>query len=211
MRSLRQTKKVDTHPETDGFIVIGFISRSLCAYAGRTRRNPTLRKTFLSTNKRLCIVEINIPGIGTINIKNLLLDYNGTIACDGKIISSVKERIESIHKMGIAVHLVTADTHGTVRNECADMPVQIQIFDNSNAAKNKKDIVKGLEADTCVCIGNGFNDGQMFEACRISIIVIGTEGCSAKSLVKADIVCKSIEDALDLILIHNRIIPTLRG
>ncbi|MCI2106937.1 MAG: ATPase P [Intestinimonas sp.] len=113
--------------------------------------------------------------------------------------------------MGVNVHLVTADTHGTVRNECADMPVQIQIFDNSNAAKNKKDIVKKLGADQCVCIGNGFNDGQMFEACSVSIIVIGTEGCSAKSLLKADIVCKSIEDALDLILIYSRMVPTLRG
>lgn len=156
-------------------------------------------------------MEINIPGRGIINIKNLLLDYNGTIACDGKVIPSVKEKIESINKMGVKVHLVTADTHGTVRNECANMPVQIQIFDNSNAAKNKKDIVKKLEADKCVCIGNGFNDGQMFEACSISIIVIGTEGCSAKSLLKADIVCKNIEDALDLILIHNRMVPTLRG
>ncbi|MFJ7737684.1 HAD family hydrolase [Lysinibacillus sp. NPDC097287] len=156
-------------------------------------------------------MEINIPGRGIIKIKNLLLDYNGTIACDGKVIPSVKEKIEAIHKKGIRVHLVTADTHGTARNQCANMPIEIQVFDNSNAAENKRDIVDKLGAEQCICIGNGFNDGQMFVACSISIIVIGDEGCSAKSLMKADIVCKNIEDAFDLILKPSRIIATLRG
>jgi len=157
------------------------------------------------------IVEINIPGRGTIKIKNLLLDYNGTIACDGKVIPSVKEKIEAINKKGIRVHIVTADTHGTVRNQCVNMPIEIQIFDNSNAAENKREIVEKLGAEYCICIGNGFNDGQMFEACSISVIVIGEEGCSAKSLIKADIVCKNIEEAFDLILKPSRIIATLRG
>lgn len=159
----------------------------------------------------MIIVEINIPGRGIMKIKNLLLDYNGTIACDGKVIPSVKEKIEAINKKGIRVHIVTADTHGTVRNQCVNMAIEIQIFDNSNAAENKREIVEKLGAEYCICIGNGFNDGQMFEACNISIIVIGVEGCSAKSLMKADIVCKNIEEAFDLILKPSRIIATLRG
>ncbi len=157
------------------------------------------------------IVEINIPGRGIIEIKNLLLDYNGTIACDGKLISSVQEILEAINKKGITVHVVTADTHGTVTAQCANLPVEIKIFDNSNAAANKRAIVEELGAEQCVCIGNGFNDGQMFETCSIAIIVIGEEGCSAKSFMKADIVCKDIEDAFDLILKPSRMIATLRG
>jgi len=156
-------------------------------------------------------MEINIPGRGIIKIKNLLLDYNGTIACDGKVIPLVKEKIEAINKEGIRVHLVTADTHGTARNQCANMPIEIQIFDNSNAAENKREIAEKLGAVNCICIGNGFNDGQMFEACSISIIIVGAEGCSAKSLMKADIVCKNIDDAFDLILKPSRIIANLRG
>lgn len=156
-------------------------------------------------------MEINIPGRGIIKIKNLLLDYNGTIACDGKIIPSVKEKIEAINEKGIKVHVLTADSNGTVKNECVNMPVEIQIFNNANAGENKKEITEKLGQENCVCIGNGFNDGQMFEACVISIIVIGTEGCSVKSLINADIACKNIEDALDLILMPSRLIPTLRA
>lgn len=156
-------------------------------------------------------MEINIPGREVVKIKNLLLDYNGTIACDGKLIPSVKEKIEAINKKGIKVHIVTADTHGTVKNQCSNMPVKIQIFDNSNASENKREIVQKLKGDNCVCIGNGFNDGAMFKECAISIIVMGEEGCSVKSLMKADVVCKKIEDAFDLILKPNRMIATLRG
>ncbi|MEK4425024.1 HAD family hydrolase [Solibacillus sp. FSL K6-1523] len=156
-------------------------------------------------------MEINIPGRGIIKVGNLLLDYNGTIARDGKIIPSVKEKIVAIHNKGVKVQVVTADTHGTVKDQCAGVPVEIQIFDNANAAENKRAIVEKLGAEQCICIGNGFNDGRMFEACSISIIVIGDEGCSAKSLMNADIVCISIEDAFDLLLKPNRIIATLRG
>lgn len=156
-------------------------------------------------------MEINIPGRGIIQIKNLLLDFNGTIACDGEIIPIVKEKIEAINKRGIKVQVVTADTHGTVGVQCASMPVEIQIFNNANAVENKRVIVEKLGAEQCICIGNGFNDGQMFEACAVSIIVIGEEGCSAKSLLKADIVTKNIENAFDMILKPSRMIATLRG
>ncbi|MEG0472703.1 MAG: haloacid dehalogenase [Solibacillus sp.] len=156
-------------------------------------------------------MEINIPGRGIIKIKHLLLDFNGTIACDGKVIPAVKEKIEEINNKGITVQVVTADTHGTVKAQCVSMPVEIQIFDNSNAAENKRAIVEKLGAEQCICIGNGFNDGQMFEACSVSIIVIGEEGCSAKSLMKADVVCKNIGDAFELILKPSRMIATLRG
>lgn len=156
-------------------------------------------------------MEINIPGRDNLTIHHLVLDYNGTIACDGQLIPLVKEKIEFIHQKGIKVHLLTADTHGSVKKQCNHMPVDIHIFDHSNAAENKREVVEKLGKENCVCIGNGLNDGQMFEACSLAIIVIGEEGCSAKSLVKADIVCKNIEDALDLLVKPSRIIATLRG
>lgn len=154
---------------------------------------------------------VNIPGQGSLQIKNLLLDFNGTIAHDGKLIASIKERIYRIHETGIEVHVITADTHGTVKQECLDLPVKIQIFDNSNASANKKEIAEGLGARECLAIGNGFNDRHMFETCALSIVIMGDEGCSAKALLQADIVCKHIDDALDLILKPNRMIATLRG
>ncbi len=156
-------------------------------------------------------MEIRIPGKANIEIEHLLLDFNGTIARDGKMIGSVKERVEAVCNSGIKVYVVTADTHGTARDQCADMPIEVMIFDNSNAAANKRKIAEELGAQRCICFGNGFNDTELFEACALSVIVMGDEGCSSKALIKSDIVCKNIDDAFNLILKPNRIIATLRG
>jgi len=81
----------------------------------------------------------------------------------------------------------------------------------NNEDANKDAIVEELGGRSCIAIGNGFNDGLMFEKSALGIIVLGNEGCSTKSLMKAEIMCKSIEDALDLILKKDRLVATLRG
>jgi len=143
--------------------------------------------------------------------KITILDYNGTIALDGMILSEVKARIIEISNLGLNIYVLTADTHGTVKSQCVGLPIEIKIFDNSSARKNKEAIVEELGGRSCIAIGNGFNDGLMFEKSALGIIVLGNEGCSTKSLMKAEIMCKSIEDALDLILKKDRVVATLRG
>lgn len=156
-------------------------------------------------------MKINIPGKEDLEIHNILLDYNGTIACDGTIKNSVKDKIISLNNKGFKVYVLTADTHGTVKEQCENLPITIEIFDNSNAAEYKRKIVQKLCSKNCMSIGNGFNDRKMFRESAISVAVIGDEGCSTKSLLEADIVCTSIDDALDLLLSPKRIIATLRG
>ena len=38
------------------------------------------------------VISISIPGWGNMEIENIVLDLNGTIATDGKISSEVKEK-----------------------------------------------------------------------------------------------------------------------
>jgi len=38
------------------------------------------------------MISINIPGWGNVEIENIVLDLNGTIATDGKIPSEVKKK-----------------------------------------------------------------------------------------------------------------------
>lgn len=40
------------------------------------------------------MLKIQIPGRKPIILEHLVLDFNGTIAIDGKIISGVKERLK---------------------------------------------------------------------------------------------------------------------
>ena len=42
------------------------------------------------------MLEIKIPGHGILNLSHLILDYNGTISCDGHLLQGVKERLADL-------------------------------------------------------------------------------------------------------------------
>ena len=63
---------------------------------------------------------VRIPGSETLQIDNLVLDYNGTLATDGFLDEGVAERLEKLASSGLSLHVITADTSGTVAAECSD-------------------------------------------------------------------------------------------
>jgi P-type E1-E2 ATPase len=152
----------------------------------------------------------DIPGRGRIEIENVVLDYNGTIAVDGKIIGGVKELLEKLKKH-VKVYVLTADTYGIAINECKNLGVNIMTFPNEDSGFYKKEIVRKLGGRNTLCIGNGYNDIPMFKEAILSIAVIEGEGASSKLILNADIVTKSIIDAIKLILDENRMKATLRN
>ncbi len=156
------------------------------------------------------MIRIDIPGRDTLEIENIVFDYNGTLAVNGKINQNIKEKLLKIKEI-VNIYILTADTYGTVEKECADLGLQIKTFPSQNAGIWKKNIVKELGGDKTLCMGNGFNDIKMFEESTVSIGVIEEEGCCGKLLASSDIVVKSIEDGLNLILNTDRIKATLRS
>lgn len=66
-------------------------------------------------------------------------------------------------------------------------------------------------AQRCAAIGNRTNDVAMLSAAALGIAVIGPEGASTAALAAADVVCRSILDALDLLLDDRVIVATLRA
>ena len=82
------------------------------------------------------MLEIDIPGRGTFGIRHVVCDYNGTIAVDGHLIEGVASRIREITEFA-QVSVLTADTFGTVRTECDDLPVDVRVFarDDASAAR----------------------------------------------------------------------------
>lgn len=156
------------------------------------------------------MIRIDIPGREKIEIENIVFDYNGTLAVNGKMNQNVKEKLLKLKKI-LNVYIVTADTYNTVEKECSDLGIQVKTFPSENAGLWKMNIVKELGGKKTLCMGNGFNDIKMFEESTLSIAVIEEEGCCAKLLMNCDIVVKSIEDGLNLILNTDRIKATLRS
>ena len=79
------------------------------------------------------MLEIDIPGRGTFGIRHVVCDYNGTIAVDGHLIEGVASRIREITEFA-QVSVLTADTFGTVRTECDDLPVDVRVFARDDAS-----------------------------------------------------------------------------
>jgi len=150
-----------------------------------------------------------IPGRGELRLEHLVLDYNGTIACDGALLPDVVERLLLLSQ-NLRIHLVTADTFGSVAKKTEGLPLGLTILTGSDHTKQKGALVERLGAERCAAIGNGANDAAMLEAAAVGIAVAQTEGCALSALRSADILCTSVTDALDLLLFPNRLRATLR-
>lgn len=153
---------------------------------------------------------IDIPGYKVLDVDTLLLDYNGTIAVDGIIPESVKNRICRLAN-DFKILVLTADTHGTARKQCEGLPLEVCTFPVGNAADYKEEILNQYGGEHCVCMGNGRNDIKMFKSAALSIAIMGIEGMCGALLKESDICVTSIEDGLDLLLNPKRIIADLRG
>ena len=155
------------------------------------------------------MIIIEIPGREPLRIDHVVLDYNGTVAVDGLLLKGAVERISRLREH-VKVHVLTADTCGTVTRQCEPLGVEVRTFPREGAAGCKEEIVRGLEGGVA-CLGNGFNDIQMFDAARLSIAVLEREGMCAALLSHASVVVRSIEDGLDLLLKPDRLRATLRS
>jgi soluble P-type ATPase len=155
------------------------------------------------------LIEINIPGATPLVLSHLILDYNGTLACDGSILPSVTERLEILAKH-LEIHIVTADTFGNVRTQVAHLPVQVAVIPTEKQAQAKAAYIENLGPANAVAIGNGRNDALMLKQAALGIAVMQTEGAATAALLAAKVVTSGIIDALDLLIHPNRLKATLR-
>ncbi len=156
------------------------------------------------------MIKINIPGKDEIlEIRHLVLDFNGTLALDGRIKPGVADLLKELAGR-LQVHIVTAGTFGGVEKEITGVPCVLKVLDGSDQSGQKARYVEGLGAEATACIGNGRNDRAMLEKAKLAILVIQEEGAAAESLLAADIVCTDILPALQLLQQPLRLVATLR-
>ncbi len=154
-------------------------------------------------------MTISIPNLDTYALSDIVCDYNGTIAKDGKVLPGVKTLFQALQQH-FTIHVITADTFGSVQKELEDYNVKIKVISSSDHTQEKADFIEALGKEKCVAIGNGNNDTLMLKAAAIGIAVIGDEGCCTQTLLASDIAVKTVEDALSLLSNTKRLIATLR-
>jgi soluble P-type ATPase len=153
-------------------------------------------------------IEIDIPGWGSVDIENLVIDLDGTLATDGKIAPEVKEKIGALSKLA-KIYILTANPQGPANEEISGMKAEFIKVSNEDSKSRKLDFLKTLNLEMTAAIGNGSNDQLILKEAALGIAVLGDEGLSASAIKSADIVVKNVQSALDLFLKPRRLITLL--
>jgi soluble P-type ATPase len=156
------------------------------------------------------MLEVEIPGRKCLSLANLVLDYNGTLACHGKVIIGVAERLVLLAQR-LQVHVLAADTFGSVSKELAELPCRVSVIPQENQAEAKAEYIRDLGPEGCVAIGNGTNDQAMLKEAALGIAVVQAEGASIEAVLSADVLSRNVIEALDLLLNPLRLVATLRN
>ena len=155
------------------------------------------------------MIKIEIPSRGLLEIEYLVLDVNGTIAIDGKLIQGVAESLKRLQSH-LTIRMITADTHGGQAQIDSILGLKAERLKAGNEAEQKEAFVRSLGAKKVIAMGNGANDALMLKVAAIGIAVMGEEGLAVEALSAADLVITDPVRAFELIENPKRLIATLR-
>jgi soluble P-type ATPase len=114
------------------------------------------------------MIELNIPGRGILELDYLVCDVNGSLAVDGALIDGLVRPLSTLRDR-LALHLLTADTHG--RQELIDRQLNLTAVRvlPGDEARQKAEYVHQLGAEHVVAIGQGANDAGMLKEAALGI------------------------------------------
>ena len=155
------------------------------------------------------MIELNIPGRGSLQLEHLVSDVNGTLTVDGQLIEGLARLINQLRDR-LEVHLLTADTHG--QQSVIDLQLNLKAIRirPGNEGQQKSAFVRHLGAEHVVAIGQGANDAEMLKCAALGICVLSAEGTSVDTLMASDLVVTDILTALSLLEKPMRLVASLR-
>lgn len=155
------------------------------------------------------MIEINIPGRGTLQLEHLVSDVNGTLTIDGQLPDGLARALASLRDR-LQVHLLTADTFGRQHLIDKQLGLDAVHVQPGEEAAQKAEYVEHLGAAGVVAIGQGANDAAMLKASGLGICVLSKEGAAIETLMAADLLAPDIFSALELLEKPLRIVASLR-
>ena len=155
------------------------------------------------------MLTVSIPGFAVLRLVDLVSDFNGTLAVDGRLLPGVREALVAL-AADLRIHVVTADTHATAAEELRGLPLSVEVIAAHGQAAAKRAFVERLGASGVVALGNGRNDREMVAAAALGIAVMQVEGAASETLAGADVVVPTGVDALELLRNPRRLVATLR-
>lgn len=149
----------------------------------------------------------DIPGMGSLEIKTIILDLNGTLSVGGEVPAGVKDRLRALTEKGFQIVFFSGNTRNDADDLARELGIEWRLAKN---ADDKRTLALEFEPATCASIGNGLIDLELMKTVALRIVTMQAEGVHVQTLLSSDIVIPSINDALDLFLDEQRLIATLR-
>lgn len=156
------------------------------------------------------MIKINTPGFADLEIKEVVFDYNGTLAIDGVLITGVASMLNELSQ-NLRIHVVTGDSLGTAKTELQGVTCELTVVSPLDQGLAKQNYLQKLNPLETVAIGNGCNDQYIMKDAAVGILVLGTEGLAVAAFKHADVVTSNIFDAINLLQYPSRLISTLRS
>ncbi len=155
------------------------------------------------------MLEIDIPGFGSVKLQHMVSNFTGTLSCDGKLIPGVEERLKQISEF-LDIHILTSNSFGTAESELKGLPCTLKILEGEYHDLQKEEYVSGLGASAVVAFGNGNNDRKMLRVAKIGVAVTGREGSAIDILMAGEVYVNDINSGLELLIYPKRLKATLR-
>ena len=152
---------------------------------------------------------IDVPGYGSVELENVVLDLNGTMTESGDFIPGVLDALEALRADGFKIYILSGDTRGNLGQTFEDAPgIEAVVTKN---AQEKRAFVESIGPEQTVCVGNGNIDIEMFKVAKLYICTVQAEGATTKAMLQADVVVTHIGHAMEILLDPDKLIATLRA
>lgn len=145
------------------------------------------------------MIILHRPGQPNIEIECLLIDYEGSLAIDGRVHPKAKDKINLLSKR-IKIYILAKDEKEKVEERLKNVKAEVFFLQEGQATMEKLELLKRVGPERTVAIGNGTDDVSLLEEAILSICVIGKEGASGEALKKADLVVTDVINGLDFLL-----------
>jgi len=145
------------------------------------------------------MISIQRPGMESLDIHFVLIDFEGTLAMDGRVHPKAKDKVNLLSKRA-TITILTKSNREKVEKTLTKMKVEILYVTEGDSSQQKLNALQRLGAHQTAVIGNGLDDVRIMEQAGLGMCVIGKEGASAEAMAKADLVVTHVLDALDFLL-----------
>jgi soluble P-type ATPase len=158
-------------------------------------------------------IQIQIPGFGPREIRTVITDFTGTLSHGGVVSPEAREKLIRLAEL-VEIHVLSADTFGTVNQQLAGVPVTLQILESGREHEQKAVYASRHHPRHVAALGNGNNDrlllARVKEAGGLAIAVDNGEGCSVETLLQSHVLVHGAANALDLLIEPLGLLATLR-